>query len=82
MDRGVPAPSFQLTAIKYECLLPPSFLFLKQISVFIVITTKGVFLKTNSHVKRHKIEIYIILLAVHDLFKNVLEYVIHIKILR
>ena len=66
-------PHFQLTAMKYKCLLTPPSLFLKQIPVFIVTAIKS-FLKTYSQVKIHKIKIYIILLNVHDLFKNVLEY--------
>ena len=33
------------------------------------------FLKTNSYEKLHKTQMYITLLVVHDLFKNIWEYV-------
>ena len=84
MHRGGPAPFFSTFCHKTRIRMfaTSTFLILKtNISIYSNYNKRS-FLKTNSHVKIHKIKIYIILLAVQDLFKNVLEYVMHIEELR
>ena len=52
----------------------PTFLILKANTSIYSNYSKMSSLKTNKHEKVHKTQIDIILLVVHDLFKNVLEY--------
>ena len=69
-----PALLFSTNCKKIRLFATPTFFTLKTNTSIYSNYNKISFLKTNSHEKLPKTQMYITLLVVHDLFKNVLEY--------